>query len=207
MRTDASVQQERDRGRHAEPMRYVEPVRWQFYPGNARPTPALRELVEGLTEEAAWLRDHWWTAPRTETKEITRRLERHLPVSGSPASGPYGLRPGWNLETRETYAKIPYLYGEGDESLGAVQPDAVFVDDAGRLTLVEVEGGGALTNYRGMKDIVETILLPFVDHLALVVPFAAHHTEPYRYYNRLTQALYAEQVVQQHLSGVLVVGY
>lgn len=83
----------------------------------------------------------------------------------------------------------------------------MFVDGAGRLTLVEVEGGGALTNYRGMKDIVETILLPFVDHLALVVPFVAHHTEPYRYYNRLTQALYAEQAVQRHLSGILVVGY
>ena len=88
-----------------------------------------------------------------------------------------------------------------------MQPDAVFVDEVGRLTLVEIEGGGAETNYRGMKDIVETILLPFVDHLALVVPFAAHHTEPYRYYNRLTQALYAEQVVQRHLSGVLVVGF
>ena len=188
-------------------MRYVEAPRWQFYPGNARPTSALRELIDAFAVEAAWLRDDWWTAPKTDTKAITRRLERYLPPSGGPAGGTYGLRLGWNLETREHYAKVPYLYGEGDESLGAVQPDAVFVDDAARLALVEIEGGGALTNYRGMKDIVETILLPFVDHLALVVPFVAHHTEPYRYYNRLTQALYAEQVVQRHLSGILVVGY
>ena len=189
------------------PVRYVEPPRWQFYPGNARPTPALRELIDALVAEASWLRDDWWTVTKTDTKEITRRLEGHLPPSGSPATGPYGLCQGWNLETRERYAKIPFLYGEGDESLGAVRPDAVFVDDTRRLTLVEVEGGGALTNYRGMKDIVETILLPFVDSLALVVPFAAHSTEPYRYYNRLTQALYAEQVVQRHLSGILIMGY
>jgi hypothetical protein len=39
------------------------------------------------------------------------------------------------------------------------------------------------------------------------VPFVAHHTEPYRYYNLLTQALYAEQVGQRHLSGILVAGY
>lgn len=188
-------------------MRYVEAPRWQFYPGNARPTSALRELIDAIHSEAAWLRDDWWTAAKTDTKTITQRLERHLPPSGSSAGGAYGLRQGWNLETRERYAKIPYLYGEGDESLGAVQPDAVFVDDDGRLTLVEIEGGGAVNNYRGMKDIVETILLPFVDHLALVVPFAAHQSEPYRYYNRLTQALYAEQVVQRHLSGVLVVGF
>jgi hypothetical protein len=42
------------------------------------------------------------------------------------------------LRRARRYAKIPYLYGEGNESL-----------DAGRLTPVEVEGGGALTNYRG----------------------------------------------------------
>ena len=101
---------------HAEPVHYAEPPRWQFYPGNARPTPALRELVDALAAEATWLRDHWWTAPKTDTKAITRRLERHLPPSGSTAGGPYGLRQGWNLETREHYAKIPYLYGEGDES-------------------------------------------------------------------------------------------
>lgn len=58
-----------------------------------------------------------------------------------------------------------------------------------------------------MKDVVETILLPFVDQLALVVPFVAHHTERYRYYNRLTQTLDAEQVVQRHLSGILILGY
>lgn len=188
-------------------MRYVEAPRWQFYPGNARPTWALRELIDAVVGEEAWLRDEWWTAPKTDTKAITRRLERHLPLSGSSAVGAYGLRRGWNLETRERYSKIPYLYGEGDESLGAVQPDAVFVDEANRLTLVEIEGGGALTNYRGMKDIVETILLPFVDYLALVVPFVAHHTEPFRYYNRLIQALYAEQVVQRHLSGIVIIGY
>jgi hypothetical protein len=188
-------------------VRYIDAPRWQFYPGNARPTAPLRELIDALASEAEWLRDEWWTAPKTDTKAITRRLERHLSPSGSHAVGPHRLCHGWNLETRDRYAKIPYLYGEGDESLGAVQPDAVFVEENGQLTLVEVEGGGALTNYRGMKDIVETILLPFVDHLALVVPFVAHHTEPYRYYNRLTQALYAEQVVQQHLAGILVVGY
>jgi hypothetical protein len=188
-------------------MRYTEPPRWQFYPGNARPTPALRQLIEAVEAEVDWLRNDWWPAPKTDTKLITRRLEGHLAPSGSAPIDAYGLRPGWNLETRENYSKIPYLYGEGDESLGAVQPDAVFVDAAERLTLVEIEGGGALTNYRGMKDIVETILLPFVDQLALVVPFVAHHTEPYRYYNRLTQALYAEQVVQQHLSGILIVGF
>lgn len=188
-------------------MKYVGPPRWQFYPGNARPTVPLRQLADAITAEADWIEKTWWPAAKTETKTITKRLESHLPASGGPKVDPYNFASGWNIETREKYAKVPYLYGEGDESLGAVQPDAVFVDGAGRLTLVEIEGGGALTNYRGMKDVVETILIPSVDYLALVVPFSAHQTEPYRYYNRLVQALYAEQVVQAHLSGILVIGY
>lgn len=182
------------------------PPRWQYYRGNSRPTPALRELIAASEAEGQWLHDEWWKAPRTETRSITRRLERHLPPSALPA-GRAGLRRGWILETRERYARIPYLYGEGDESLGSVQPDAVYLGEQDTMTLVKIEGGGAVTNYREMKDIVETILLPFVDYLALVVPFSAHHTEPYRYYNRLVQALHAEQVVQRHLAGVLLVGY
>jgi hypothetical protein len=76
-------------------------------PATPRPTPALRELIDALDTEAAWLRDDWWTAPKTDTKAITRRLEGHLPPSSSPTGGPYRLRQGWNLETREHYVKMP----------------------------------------------------------------------------------------------------
>jgi hypothetical protein len=51
------------------------------------------------------------------------------------------------------------------------------------LTLLEIEGGGALTNYRGMKDIVEALLVPEVHFVGLVVPFRAHHVIPYDYHN------------------------
>ncbi len=193
-------------------MRYVEPPRWQYYPSNSRPRGDLRAFIDAVEKQATWLEQTWWpvihpTEPRTSTKRITRQLQDDLPFTpGALAEGPHGFRQGWNLETREKYKKLPYLYGEGDESLGAVNPDAVYVD-RDRLTLVEIEGGGALTNYRGMKDIVETMLLPSVDYLALMVPFDANDQPAYRYYNRLTQSLYAEQVVQTHLRGILIVGY
>jgi hypothetical protein len=102
---------------------------------------------------------------------------------------------------------MPFLYGEGDVSVQSVQPDAVHVDDYCRITLVEIEGGGAQTNYRGMKDIVEALLLPAVDYVALVVPFSAHQTQPYEYYNNLVMSMYAQQIVQKNLKGLLVMGY
>ena len=58
-----------------------------------------------------------------------------------------------------------------------------------------------------MKEIVEALLLPSVDYVAFVVPFRAHHTTPCDYYNNLVTSLYAQQIVQAHLVGVLVLGY
>lgn len=162
-----------------------------------------------MTALGPWLRDDWWLRERTDSKTITAALEAHLPASegAGTSTARRVLRKGWNLETREQFPAMPFLYGENDDSIKGVQPDGVYVDEAGRLTLLEIEGGGAETNYRGMKDIVESLLLPEVDYLALVVPFRAHHTRPYDYYCNLVTSLYAQQVVQAHLKGLLVLGY
>lgn len=154
-----------------------------------------------------WLEDEWWTLPeRRDTRLITSALEPMLTTT-STIVDELGLRAGWNLETREQYPEMPFLYGEGDEALQSVRPDAVHVDEYGRLTIVEVEGGGARTNYFGMKDIVEALLLPRIDRVAVVVPFEAHHTKPFAYYCNLVASLYAQQVVQPHIDGLLVLGY
>jgi hypothetical protein len=193
-------------------MQYSEPIRWAYYPNNDRPPKPLRELIGALESLQAWIEDEWWpiihpSDKRSSTRKITKALEPILlGESDAQPQPPYGLKQGWNLETRDKYAKMPFLYGEGDEGLAGVRPDAVYCD-GDRLTLVEIEGGGAFTNYRGMKDVVEAILLPSVDYLALVVPHAAHKTAPYRYYNYLVQALYGEQVVQPHFKGTLVLGF
>jgi hypothetical protein len=188
-------------------MEYTRKPAWRYYPQPDRPRQDLRQLIAGIEDIGPWIKDDWWTRTRTDTKSITKALEAHLPVPGNPVESRPNLRRGWNLETRERFRKIPFLYDEGDKSLQGVQPDAIFVDDHDRLTLVEIEGGGALQNYRGMKDIVEALLLPPVDYVALIVPFRAHGNRPYDYYNNLVASLYAQQVVQSHLRGLLVVGY
>lgn len=190
-------------------MKFVRTPAWRYYPQPDRPQADLRQLIDGMTALAPWLETDWWLRPKggKDTRDITRALEPHLSAAGAPAPVSGVLRAGWNVETREKYPSMPFLYDEGDVSVQSVRPDAIHVDDRGRLTLVEIEGGGAETNYRGMKDIVEALLLPPVDYVALVVPFSAHHTRPYDYYNNLVSSLYAQQVVQGHLEGLLVLGY
>ena len=189
-------------------MRFDRRPAWRYYPQPDRPRIDMRRLIDAMEALGPWLERSWWTRPSGEkdTRDITRELAERLPAAGSE-SRILNLRRGWNLETRENYPKMPFLYDEGDRSIQSVEPDAIFVDDSDRLTIVEIEGGGALTNYRGMKDIVEALLLPPVDFVALVVPFVAHTTHPYDYYNNLVTSLYAQQVVQAHLRGLLVLGY
>ena len=188
-------------------MRFVRSPTWRYFPQPDRPPPPLRALIEAMAALGPWLEQEWWALPeRRDTRLITAALDPALTTTGD-AVDELGLRPGWNLETREHYPEMPFLYGEGDEALQSVRPDAVHVDERGRLTIVEIEGGGARTNYFGMKDIVEALLLPRIDRSAIVVPFAAHHTKPYDYYCNLVASMYAQQIVQRQIHGLLVLGY
>jgi hypothetical protein len=58
-----------------------------------------------------------------------------------------------------------------------------------------------------MKDVVETLLIPGAHHLALAVPHSIHGRSPYDFAINLISALYAREVPQRHVRGILVVGY
>ena len=197
-------------------MRFNGPPRWQYYPSNARPPAHFQDLLNQVTSMAPWFANDFWPviypasipngAPPA-TPHITRELASRLPARPSATpQHPYGLLPGWNFETRERYDPMPYLYAEGVTTEGTVNPDGAYLD-VDRITLLEIEGGGAHNNNRGTKDIVETLLIPQVDYLALMLPFRAHASQPYKYYNMIVRSLYAQQVVQPHMKGMAVIGY
>ena len=54
---------------------------------------------------------------------------------------------------------------------------------------------------------VETLLIPGAHHLALAVPHSIHGRSPYDFAINLISALYAREVPQRHVRGILVVGY
>lgn len=88
-----------------------------------------------------------------------------------------------------------------------VEPDAIFARPDGYRALLEIEGGGAVQDNRLMKDVVEPLLIPGAHHLALAVPHVMHSRSPFEFAVSLVQALYARQVPQQHVDGVLIIGY
>jgi hypothetical protein len=59
------------------------------------------------------------------------------------------------------------------------------------MALLEIEGGGAVQNYRLMKDVVEALLILGAHHLALAVPHRIHGRSPYDFAVSLISALYA----------------
>jgi hypothetical protein len=164
-----------------------------------------------MAKLGGWLKDDFWpgaaTSGRIDTKLITKQLESYLPSDPAGVRLEGGLLCGWNVETRDSVERIPLLYGEDGKSLYGVNPDAVYAGDDGYRALLEIEGGGAVQNNRLMKDVVETLLIPGAHHLALAVPHRIHGRSPYDFAVNLISALYAREVAQRHVRGILVVGY
>src|SRR4051794_22071100 len=112
-------------------MQFVRRPAWRYYPQPDRPRTDLRELIEAMEALGTWLEQEWWLRPKggKDTRDIARALEKHLPLpSAAISSAEPRLKRGWNLETRENYPRMPFLYAEGDTSIQGVDPDAVFVD-------------------------------------------------------------------------------
>lgn len=164
-----------------------------------------------MVKLSGWFKDKFWTGAGTDgrinTKLITKQLESYLPSDPAGVHLEDGLLHGWNVETRDPLPRIPLLYGENGKPLYGVNPDAIYADDGGYRALLEIEGGGAVQNNRLMKDVVETLLIPGAHHLALAVPHSIHGRSPYDFAINLISALYAREVPQRHVRGILVVGY
>ena len=164
-----------------------------------------------MVELGGWFKKEFWNGAgadgRINTKLITKKLESYLPADPDGVRLEGGLLRGWNLETRDPLARVPLLYGENGKPLYGVNPDAIYAADDGYRALLEIDGGGAVQNNRLMKDVVETLLIPGAHHLALAVPHSIHGRSPYEFAINLISALYAREVPQRHVRGILVVGY
>lgn len=192
-------------------MPYSRPPAWRYFPPTEMPPAPLADVAAAIVDLTQWFKDDFWkridAGQKIETKEITKKLEAYLLPGTPPVTLDNGLHAGWNVETREKYARIPLLHGENGKSLYGVEPDAIFAREDGYMALLEIEGGGAVQNNRLMKDVVETLLIPGAHHLGLAVPHVVHGRSPYDFAVNLVEALYARQVPQQHVDGILLLGY
>jgi hypothetical protein len=83
--------------------------------------------------------DRRGTDSRINTKFITRQLESYRPADPTGVLLDGGLLHGWNVETRDSPARIPFLYGENGKPLYGVNPDAIYAADHGYRALLEIE--------------------------------------------------------------------
>jgi hypothetical protein len=73
---------------------------------------------------------------------------------------------------------------------------------------VEVLAGAVVAHGRAGVGVPGGDLdIPGAHHLALAVPHVIHGRSPYEFAINLISALYAREVPQRHVRGILVVGY
>ncbi len=88
------------------------------------------------------------------------------------------------------------LRGENGRVVSRVNFDGLHLASDGRLSILEVLGGGALQNNRLMKDLFEALIVPGVGHVAIAVPQQVHGGRPYDYTRYLTTEIFARGIQQ-----------
>ena len=177
-------------------------LRWTYYPPTDELPSQLREVVDAFQAAAPDLSRFWSSraverpAPELHSNHIAGLIDGRLVASGT-----------WQTEASHGRQEVVMLRGENGRVLSRVFVDGLHTDADGRLSVLEVEGGGSLQNNRLMKDLFEALIIPAVGHVAIAVPQQIHGGRPYDYARYLVTAIYARGIQLGHLQGVLLVGY
>lgn len=112
---------------------------------------------------------------------------------------------------------VPVLWSENNVVAKSFSADALWTDEAGRQTVVEVEAGGAVANNAWRKDLMEACLMPFVDYLVIAVRNEYRSTasrtrtarvgKDYATVSREVAAIYASEHWKLPLRGLMILGY
>lgn len=171
-------------------------LRWRYFPPTEPLPNHLRLVVDAFSSAWPWIQDYVGGKSGTDGRKVAAEVEQH-----------FASNSGWHLEGINGKVRLPVIWGENGQVLARVEPDGVFDHGDGRVSLLEVEGGGAVQNNRLMKDLFEALLIPQVDYVAIAVPQAAHERPPYEVAVNLVAAIYARSLQSSHLKGVLLLGW
>lgn len=106
---------------------------------------------------------------------------------------------GWSTEG---VAGLQEMTWEGSK----IRPFRVDGQHGEGISILEVEGGGALQNNRLHRDLLNTMLLDDVEHLVLVVPNRVHGRSPFDYAVEFSTRLRSKGLLPESLT-VAVFGY
>lgn len=171
-------------------------LRWRYFPPTEEIPTHLTKVITAFT--GAWPAIETYVASKggTDGRVIAAEVENHFPQAS-----------GWHLENADGKVRMPVIWGENGTVLMRVEPDGLFRHPDGAITLLEIEGGGAVQNNRLMKDLFEALLIPQVDYVAVAVPQLAHGRPPFDIAVNLVSAIYARSLQIGHLKGVLLIGW
>lgn len=191
-------------------------VSWAYFPRSDLPEH-LRAVVEVFESVAPDLRSRYgawqkWVEagaigdpPRLSSNQVLEMAR------------PGFERMGFSVEGPKKKLLIPVPETERASAPQKYNPDAILETAPGRITVIEVEAGGASANNHWRKDLMKAALAPGVDHLVIAL------REEYKHWsrkNRMAQVnydfrrvrkeldlIYASERLRLPFSGLLLIGY
>lgn len=106
---------------------------------------------------------------------------------------------GWTTEGAAGFQELTWQGAK-------IRPFRVDGQHGEGISILEIEGGGALQNNRLHRDLLNTMLLDDVEHLVLVVPNRVHGRSPFDYAVEFSKRLRVKGLLPEGLT-VAVFGY
>lgn len=114
---------------------------------------------------------------------------------------------GFKVETgKKTKEKIsiPVLIGLNDQAEKTFQVDAY---SESYKTVVEIEAGQAVTNFRFLKDLFEACQMPQIEHLVIAVRNIYKRSDDFDKVCRFLETVYVNGRLVLPLKSITIIGY
>ena len=171
-------------------------INWMFFPQNKIIETHLESLISVFREKQDEI--------DSETHQGTDNLESDLVLSYVSQ----GLeRIGYDVEKskkKEDKIRVPVLYGMNGQVNLAFEVDGYCKK---HQTVIEVEAGRAVVNYRFLKDFYEACMMQGVRFFCVAVKNKYRSSKDFEKVCNFFQALYVSNRMDIPLEGVLVIGY
>lgn len=179
----------------------VKEIVWQSYPKtSATPTqvlPIINAFKRHINEIYSYDENHF----RQNSNAVLEILRSDFEASGFIVE---------RSKRQEDLISVSVLYGQNDRPIKSFYADAFNKDSR---TVVEIEAGQAVINYKFLKDIFEACMMDNVDYLVVAVKqvYVPNNGIPHPDFKTICEGfldtIYASNGITFKLKGIVIIGY
>lgn len=179
----------------------VKEILWQSYPKTASTPKEVLPIISAFKKHLKEIYSYDPSHYRQNSNAVLETIRPDLEASGYVVE---------RSKKQEGLIPVSVLYGQNDKPIKSFYADAFNKETR---TVLEVEAGQAVINYKFLKDIFEACMMDNVDYLAVAVKQVYVLNNGIGHYDFQTvcdgflDTIYASNGITFKLKGIVIIGY